>query len=80
MVQAKVFWLVVLVFVEELSVRRRTSARLAATALLPMALPVRIGWLRAPNDIVLDWAPGRARGTIERAMAVARGVIPLREP
>lgn len=51
-----------------------TRRALAASLLLP-ALPafaagetVRIGWLRAPNDITT----GRARGTLERALA-ARG-------
>ncbi|PHK93131.1 sulfonate ABC transporter substrate-binding protein [Pseudoroseomonas rhizosphaerae] len=59
---------------------RRTLARLSAGALaLPFLGPsasqaagpgvLRIGWLRAPNDITT----GRARGTLERA-AAAQGV------
>jgi sulfonate transport system substrate-binding protein len=49
--------------------KRRSLLQL--TALLPLAaraqapIVVRIGWLRGPNDITL----GRARGTIEKALA-----------
>ncbi len=53
--------------------KRRTLLQLAAAASIPgvahaEASVVRIGWLRGPNDITL----GRARGTIEKALA-ARG-------
>jgi len=41
------------------------GAGIAAPALAAEAAPVRIGWLRAPNDITT----GRARGTLERALA-----------
>lgn len=41
------------------------GAGLAAPALAAESAPVRIGWLRAPNDITT----GRARGTLERALA-----------
>jgi len=50
---------------------------LLLTALLPLAaraqspVVVRVGWLRAPNDITL----GRARGTIERAVAAHGATI-----
>ena len=49
---------------------RRQALGLLGAAALPLpavaqATPVRIGWLRAPNDITT----GRARGTLERALA-----------
>jgi sulfonate transport system substrate-binding protein len=50
---------------------RRHALGLLGAAALPLpalaadAAPVRIGWLRAPNDITT----GRARGTLERAVA-----------
>ncbi len=49
---------------------RRSLLRLAVAAAVPVAAraevpTVRIGWLRGPNDITL----GRARGTIEKALA-----------
>jgi len=52
---------------------RRTLAKLGAALLLPMPAiaageTVRIGWLRAPNDLTT----GKARGTLEKALA-ARG-------
>jgi sulfonate transport system substrate-binding protein len=53
--------------------QRRTLGKLSAALLLPALAParaaegetVRIGWLRAPNDLTT----GRARGTLEKALA-----------
>lgn len=52
--------------------QRRTLGRLSAALLLPAIAAraaqgdiVRIGWLRAPNDLTT----GRARGTLEKALA-----------
>lgn len=51
--------------------QRRTLGKLSAALLLPATAraaggeTIRIGWLRAPNDITT----GRARGTLEKALA-----------
>jgi sulfonate transport system substrate-binding protein len=53
--------------------QRRTLGKMSAALLLPALAParaaegeaVRIGWLRAPNDLTT----GRARGTLEKALA-----------